>query len=135
MAQIQHADESLRRPNRSTEAHPSAAQPLVPESQTAAQGVFQLQQTAGNRAVQRLVGHAAPSGVISRHITPEASVALGSLSTRLATMVGTAFAASAAVENLGSEAAIATLDAANVQAGSNPPMPGEEIPVPATAGM
>ncbi len=43
MAHIQQTDESVRRADRSTEIHPSADQPLAPESQTAAQGVLQLQ--------------------------------------------------------------------------------------------
>ena len=114
--------------------------PLPPE-----QGVLQLQQTAGNRAVQRaLVTPSAVPAVIQRHITPSAESALTSLDMSLALMIGSASMAGAQDEQLMRDAGTALDKAMVVQGGTNPPMPEgaggeagapEEIQVPATAGM
>jgi len=145
MAHVQQSDALEKRADRSAKMHPTADQPLAVEPQTAAQGVRQLQQTVGNRAVQRAL--AAPSvapAVIQRHLTPAATNALTSLNISLGLLTGNAMGASAQVQQLGQDAAIAMTKVFVVEAGSNPPIPGEasggagaqeEIPVPATAGM
>jgi len=51
MAHVQQSDSLEKRADRSAKMHPTADQPLAAEPQAAAQGVLQLQQTVGNRAV------------------------------------------------------------------------------------
>ena len=145
MDRARKLDEQARRPDRTSEVRPAAGIFPSLEPLTAEQGVPQLQQTVGNRVVQRAlasptaaVSQSSP-GMIQRHITPSAESALESLNMSLPLLMGNVLGASADAGKAGQDVGIAMGKVYIAQAGSNPPMPEgtakEEIQVPATAGV